>query len=200
MAKRKKSDGAPGTAVAAPVVMPEWARELGPREFLFVMEFLKDFNQTKAYHRAFPGVTGGTAGTGGSIFRRRPNVSAAIELAMATAAGATLRTSIVEELAAIAFHDPGDYYDVDSEGEAKLKPMSEMDRTQRASIAGIKVKKTTSKDGDIICETELKLSDKQSALHKLATGLGVYKAAGGSGDAPVIAVQVIINRDGAEVL
>lgn len=201
MAKKTKKD----LVVAAPVVaLPPWAEGLEDRELLFVREYIKDLNGKQAYLRAFPHVTENSAGAGACVFLKRANVASAVQLALATSGGDNLRTSLLEELVAMATHDPGDYFSVDEQGEVHLKSTDNMDRRQRLAIAGIKVKKLVTKDGDESSEMEYKLTDKQSAIHKLLQGMGAYRAVGGTGDegdlAPRIAIQVNISQDAKKVL
>lgn len=79
---------------------------LKPKQLRFVEEYLVDLNGTKAAVRA--GYSRGSAHVTSSRLLAQNNVRKMIEGAVEERFGLTT-LSIIEELAAIAFHDIGDY-------------------------------------------------------------------------------------------
>lgn len=139
------------------------ATPLKPKQQRFVAEYLVDLNATKAAIRA--GYSPQSAHVTSSRLLAKQDVRAHIELVMAKMLGIT-KLSIIEELAAIAFHDIGDYVTW-TECDFRITPSNELTDWQRKAVAS--VRQARREPGCL----ELKLHDKLKALVLLARVLGL---------------------------
>jgi phage terminase small subunit len=144
-----------------------WKDGLEPKQIRFVEEYLVDLNATQAAIRSGYGNSKTSAASLGYQNLRKPAVAEAIAKAMAERPGVT-RTRIVDELAAIAFANAGDYFSWGPNG-VTVKASEELTESQRGVVA--EVSQTITEKGGTI---RVKLSDKQAALEKLARTLGMF--------------------------
>ena len=131
----------------------------------FVEEYLIDLNATQAAIRA--GYSPHTAKDIGCENLAKPNISAAISLAMAERSKRTgiNQDRVLQELARIGFAKITDVVDPDT---AKIRPDASED--DLACIQSIKIK-----PNEFGTEREVKLYDKKSALVDLGKHLGLFK-------------------------
>lgn len=141
---------------------------LPPKQQELVRQYLVDFNQAGAARRA--GYSSKTANVQASQILSKLNVRQAVAELVEQKTALT-RMTIVEELAAIALLDPGDYFEVDAEGTMIVKPTANMTRAQRLGLAGAK-----QSDNQFGTSREVKLADKLGALKELATIMNLYPA------------------------
>ena len=153
---------------------------LKPRQLRFVEEYLVDLNATKAAVRA--GYSQPSAHVTSSRILARRDVRTHIEGALANRFGVT-KLSIIEELAAIAFHDIGNYVSWTNES-IRIIPSAKLSAWQRKAIASVR------RTGPEAGNTELKLCDKLRALELLARVLGLLEP--GATAAPPGQVHFII--------
>ena len=131
----------------------------------FVEEYLIDLNATQAAIRA--GYSPHTAKDIGCENLAKPNISAAISLAMAERSKRTgiNQDRVLQELARIGFAKITDVVNPDT---AKIRPDASED--DLACIQSIKIK-----PNEFGTEREVKLYDKKSALVDLGKHLGLFK-------------------------
>jgi phage terminase small subunit len=181
--------------------VPGWTAGLKPKEILFVREYLVDLNATNAALRAGYGTEGAARGDkdaahvcGGRLLRSVP-VSRAIAQALKSSLNESLKTSIVNEMGAMAFHNPDDFFTINGEdGSVSFKSSEEIGRENMKSVKKIKV--TTKRFGNGENESvertvEMELTDKQSALMNLAKVTSIIEKADAK---PIVAVQVNIDK------
>lgn len=111
------------------------AKELTPKQHAFVREYLVDLNATQAAIRA--GYSKATAGSIGQENLTKPEIAAAIELAMAKRSKRTEVTQdrVLQELARIAF---GDVRKIFTDDGRLLSP-GEMDDDTAAAISSVEI-------------------------------------------------------------
>lgn len=169
---------------------PKWAEELDDREWRFVEEYCVDLKAAKAAFRAGIGSNNNSAGAMASELMRRPNVAAAIDAAIASTCGGAVRTRIIDEMAAMAFHNPEDYFSFDSKG-VTLKDSKGLTSEQMLSVR--RVKQTKGKTPSI----EMELVDKLGALQALGKAAGLGRDNEGSSG---VNVQINITNDDSGLL
>lgn len=135
-------------------------QELRPKQKRFVEEYLIDLNGKQAAVRA--GYAAGSAHVTASRLLSRPDIRNLVTSALGDRFGVT-HCAIVEELAAIAFHNIGDYMDW-AEGWLSVVPSSQLTESQLKAIATVKL----GSGGGM----ELRFHDKLRALELLARALG----------------------------
>ncbi len=144
-------------------------KPLTAQHALFVSEYLKDRNATKAAIRA--GYSEKTAAQIGYQLLQIPSVRAAIDEGLEkllTDNGFTAARTI-KEMARLAFLDPARLFGKDG----KLLSIHEMDEDTRAAVIGIEIEGTrTSKAGET---AKVKLADKTAALRMAAQHFGLLK-------------------------
>lgn len=133
-----------------------------------VRQYLIDFNQTRAAIAA--GFSSKTARQAASRLFASVNIRQAVAELIEQKTSLT-RMTLVEELAAIAFLDPGDYFEIDGTGQMVMKTTVGMTRAQRLGLAGAK-----QSDNQFGTSREVKLADKLGALKELATIMNLYPA------------------------
>lgn len=141
---------------------------LSAKQQRFVEEYLVDFNATQAAIRA--GYSPRSADSQGSRLLKNRKVSRAIQERMAELSRRTGVTAerIMQELARIAFLDPTKVTDVNT---GKVLPDASPD--DRAAIASVKVRRSTSESGDMV-EREVRFADKIRALELLGKRFGMW--------------------------
>ena len=157
-------------------------RKLTPKEEKFVGEMLVRGNATRAYLAAFgPGVGYRTAATQAARLLKKPDIAAELSAARADLRRRSKVSArrVVAGLAAVAFADIGDLFDLTSE-EWKLLPPRAIPYEARRAVASLKVRRRDLRDRDgnpagVEEVVEVKLCDKGAALDKLMRHLGLYK-------------------------
>lgn len=149
-------------------VLPE-LKPLNPQQQLFVTEYLKDRNATKAAIRA--GYSEKTAAQIGYQLLQNPSVRAAIDAGLEkllTDNGLTAQR-VLKEMARLAFFDPLALYHPDG----RFKAVHELDPDIRACIAKVEITGTkTSKEGQT---ARIELVNKPQALRMAAQHFGLLK-------------------------
>lgn len=135
-------------------------QELRPKQQRFIEEYLVDLNGKQAAIRA--GYAAGSAHVTASRLLNRPSVRASVASTIGDRFGVT-RWTIVEELAAIAFHNIAEYMDW-SDGSVTVVPSLMLTETQLKAVASARLTGSG-------C-TELKFHDKLKALELLSRALG----------------------------
>jgi len=152
----------------------------------FAQEYVVDYNQTKAYMRAFRTKDAdgnersfGAIRNAACVLLTNPNAKAEIE-----ASQEDLRKScwisakrMVRQLAAMATVDPADLFDEDGD-RMMVKPIHKISPMTRRSILKIKVKQSRRVIDDApfeIEEIEYVLQDRYPAIEKLCKRLGITK-------------------------
>lgn len=135
---------------------PTWAAALDEREYVFVTAYIQTFEGSEA--ALWAGFSKQNAKQAAYRIKQRSHVRAAIDAALMERFNGA-KATIMEELAALALHDPGDYASW-TDKTVKIKGSKQLTRRQRIAITSIK----RSADGGV----ELKFTDKQAALEKLA--------------------------------
>lgn len=171
-------------------------RKLTPKQLRFVQEYLKDLNATQAAIRA--GYSRRTADQLGHQLLKKPSVAAAVS----ERAGKVLEKAevtverIVQEAAAIAFHDARKLFHTDG----RLKAPHELDDETAAAIAGIEVEQLFEGRGEdramVGTLHKVKRWEKTKALELLAKYRKMFD------DAPKVNVNagaiVFLPRNGRE--
>jgi len=155
---------------------------LTPQQQLFVAEYLHDLHGGRAAVRA--GYAEPSAHVAASRLLRRREVRKAIQDAIEARFSIT-KLSILEELSAIAFHDPGDYFSWTEQQDLAVRPSDQLTPWQMKAIASVR-----RKDGRRGPRIEIQLVDKLKALELLARILGLFDASRTT--APIGNVQFII--------
>jgi phage terminase small subunit len=149
---------------------PELHIVLTPKQQRFVEEYLVDLNATQAAVRA--GYAPASAHVTSSRILAKRQVRAHVEGVIAKRFGVT-KLSIIEELAAIAFHDIGDYVSWTNDN-IRVTPSAELSPWHRKAIASVR------QIGPEAGPIELKLCDKLRALELLARVLGLFDSSAAS--------------------
>lgn len=171
--------------------------DLTEREERFCREYVCDaaLNATKAFQKAFPAATYGTARCESSKLLANPNIKARIkEMQQERAIRLELAPErLLSELMKMAFYDPSDFYDDDG----RVKPLRELEPDQRAIIAGFEtLHKIIGDDNDgLAVTTKVKLPDKKACIELLGRYLKIFNE---STPSPVKLVKTILEqvRDG----
>lgn len=140
-------------------------RKMTPKQKMFVLEYLKDLNATRAAIRA--GYSEDTAKEIGCENLSKPNIQEAISEAMTERQTRTEVTAdrVVLELAKIAFSDLKDFVNI-KEGGVDIKPGDEVDGHVLAEIT-----ETVTTSGKT---KKVKLHDKMKALELLGRHLAMF--------------------------
>lgn len=157
------------------------SRELTPQQQLFVAEYLHDLHGGRAAARA--GYAEGSAHVAASRLLRRSEIRKAIQAELEARFSIT-KLSVIEELAAIAFHDPGDYFSW-TESKLDVRPSDELSPLQMKAVGS--VRQVNGRCGPRI---EIQLVDKLRALELLARILGLLDPRAPAG--PVGNVRFVI--------
>ena len=149
------------------------SRKLTLNQKLFVKEYLKDRNGTRAYIAAYPNTTKETtAWTNSSRLLSNAKVKALIDKGFAKLSKKleVSQERIIKEYAKIAFFDIKDLFD----DEDCLKKIKDMDENTRAVVSGLEVTTVNNPD-DFHRIKKIKLNDKLKALNDLSKHLGMFK-------------------------
>lgn len=138
---------------------PEWAREINDREFNFIIQYLFDFNGTKAVLRSGLTENANAAGVRSYEFLHTPRVRKAIDMAL-QADGSGPRVWLLNKLGRVADADMGQFFEWDSEGVIRFKASKNMPPELTALVREI----TIDKDGGV----KLKLHDPLRAAEILS--------------------------------
>jgi phage terminase small subunit len=159
---------------------PNADREAEARRIAFAEAFIKELNVSAAAISA--GFSPKTAAQSGSRLLADPRVQALIAERRAKIAARNDITidRVINELAAIAFANSGDYFRLTSAGEPAVD-FSELTPAQKAAIAEVVVEDFTEGRGEDAREVRrirFKLHDKIAALVKIGQHLGMWKNIG----------------------
>ena len=172
--------------------------KLTPKQAIFVAEYLIDANATRAAKAA--GFEAASASVTGSRLLNNDKVSAAIQDAHARRAYKLAITAerVLQELAKLAYFDPGNLYDEDGE----RIPVHRLDPDTRAAIAAVE---DESKQGGGYVTTRIqrvKMADKGQNLERLGKylhlfGDSAFSAAvetGSAGLPPDSSIKIVLVR------
>ena len=174
-------------------------RSLNPRQARFVAEYCVSLNATSAAIAA--GYSEKSAEYLGYQLLQKPPVRDAIAAKLGKVCGKLEISAqrVLEELAKLAFYDPGDFFETDG----SLKGIKELDADTRRAIAGLEV--TELFEGKDVADgpqqktvygllKKIKLTDKRAALELLGKYLKLFtdrsEISGPGGGA----VQIEVNR------
>lgn len=137
--------------------------KIKPRFKKLCVEYLKDHNATQAAIRA--GYAPGGARQSGSLILLRPDVKAYLQYLLKLQDQENLVTvaRTLQELAAIAYHDPASYFKTDDDGNEIPKKLFELSPQQRAAISEYNPKENT-----------IKTYNKDPSLDKIGKYLKMY--------------------------
>lgn len=149
---------------------------LTPLQERFVLEYIKDFNGTRAYKAANAGVADNTAGTEAWRLLKNPEIQSSIAAARDRITGRMELTAerIHLETARLAFFDPRRLFRADG----TPKPITELDDDTAAALAGLEVQQIELGDADNPIPATVrkyKVADKNSALERAAKLLALFK-------------------------
>ena len=145
-------------------------RGLTPKQSAFAAEYLVDMNASAAARRA--GYSERTAEWIGPQLLGKSHVAAAVADGMAKRAKRTEITQdrVLQELARVAFLDPGKLFGADGAPIA----VKDLDEDTRRAVAGLDVVTIGNADAGIGQVQKIKLADKLAALEKVGKHLGMF--------------------------
>lgn len=137
---------------------------------LFALEYIKDFNATKAAIRA--GYSEKTAGSQAHDLLKKPDIQARVNKHIGDRIQRTQITTdmVIEELSHIAFARTTDAVYV-KDGTVRIKETSEISERSHAALESIK--ETVGKDGS--SSISVKFHNKEKALELLGKHLGMFE-------------------------
>lgn len=180
-ARAKANPKAPARPKAAKTTKPKAKtapkaaepKGLTPLQEQFALEYIKDFNGSRAYRTVKPSATDATCRTEASKLLANPNVQAFVQEArqriaskMELSAERTMR-----EIARLAYFDPRKLFDADGRPLA----LNQLDDDTAAAIAGVEVVTVGNADMGFGEVRKLKVADKNAALEKAAKILGLFQ-------------------------
>jgi len=150
------------------------SKKLTDKQSVFVREYLIDLCATQAAIRA--GYSPKTAGQVGFENLKKPEIEKAIQKAFKERAKRTEVTAdrVIDELAAIAFANMGDYLSIDEKGNVQLD-FTMLQEADLRALSKFTQKHISKLDGSDIIETKFDLSSKVNALRMLGEHLGIFK-------------------------
>lgn len=182
----------------------DWGKDLSRLEYRFICEYLIDLDDKLAGERLWPKINPAEARARGHRFLRKYHVGRAVDQALATDGGGSARTQVLNELRAIAFQNPKNLFKQNEYGEDVLKPIHELSDDDAKVIAGVEVetKRTTTSDAEVTTHQvkKIKISDKQSALDKMAKILGSHRPEQFDGGGVTVNVTVVRFSDELPVI
>jgi phage terminase small subunit len=143
----------------------------------FVAEYLIDFNGTRAYMAAHPGVKATSAATEAHRMLRKPEIQAALAVGAKKVAEKVELTKerVYAETAKIAFFDPRKMFGPDG----KPLQITELDDDTAGAIAGLEVLEEHEGHGEerrlVGHVKKYKIADKNVALERAAKLLALFK-------------------------
>ena len=148
---------------------------LNPMQEQFALWYVRQPNATKAAIKA--GYSATSAHSTGHELLKHPEVAALIASERAARAARLFITPerIAGTLAAIAFGDSREVVSWDGDGNVEISPSDTLHEDEAMMVDGIIRKERTDADGNTTTSTEIKLSNRQAALDKLARIQGLYK-------------------------
>ena len=134
-------------------------------------EYLRDCNGTRAYRVAYPCASYAAARTGAARLIRLPALAAELKAGRAAQRRRTRISAdrVLRELAAIAFSDIGDLFDLDG----RPIPVRQLDPATRRAIASRTMSSATDASGMTRETFHVQFWDKLRALEFLARHLGL---------------------------
>ncbi len=158
--------------------IPDWGHDLSRVEYRFICEYLIDLDDKLAGERLWSKINPARARERGHRFLRRYHVGRAIDQALATDGGGSARTQVLNELRALAFSNPKDFYKFDGD---RSVPKDILELTDEQAKCITKVDTHTRiidrADGTTITEHSKRMehTDKKGALDSMAKILGSHK-------------------------
>jgi phage terminase small subunit len=152
-------------------------KALTPFQQQFALEYVKDFNATRAYQACKPHVSAKTAGVEGHRLLKNPSVQAEAQAARERIANRLELTAerTIQEIARLAYFDPRKLF----KSDGTPKAVDELDDDTAAALAGIEVVEEfegSGKDRVFVGYTKkYRVADKNAALEKAAKILGLFK-------------------------
>ena len=170
----KKSAASKAVEASTGIGKPDWAKDLNDREYRWVGEYLKGFNSARAAVAA--GFSAPSAHQRGYEIKTRPHVRAAINAALREAMP-HLKMTLAERLAAIVTTDIGEIVDWKRSGRRGLavdmRPLAELNNTQRASIKAIRKRVGPYGDSlDIVMHDPIAAAERLTALLEMTKDTG----------------------------
>lgn len=152
---------------------PASAKGLTALQERFALEYVKDFNATRAYQACKPHVSAKTAGVEGYRLLKNPSVQAAAQAARERIANKLELSAerTMQEIARLAYFDPRKLFDP----EGNPLSLDKLDDDTAAAIAGVEVVTVGNADMGFGEVRKIKISDKNAALEKAAKILGLFK-------------------------
>lgn len=166
-------------------------KKLTPKQRLFVAEYIKDYNATRAALAA--GYKEKAAYRTGGENLHKPLIKAAIEEQIKAREKRTLVTAdrVIAELARVGFANVEDFIAIQKDGSAYID-LSSMTRDQAAAVQEITVDEYVEGRGDDarpVKKVKLRFLDKIKALELLGRHLALFidrhKVSGDEGEPPV---------------
>jgi phage terminase small subunit len=150
--------------------------KLTPKQALFIAGYLIDGNGTRAAVAA--GVPEKSASVTASRWLKNARIAAIIAERQAQRAAKFEITAdrVLQELAKLAYFDPGKLYDEDG----KLKPVYELDDMTRAAVSSLEVEEKSTRGSRAVTK-KIKLADKGQNLERLGKHLRLFGGEGGFG-------------------
>lgn len=176
--------------------------KLTAKQHLFVEEYLKDLNATRAAIRA--GYSAKTAYSKGHSMTKTLSVQICEAQAERSKRTKITQDKVLKELAKIGFSNMLDYVSITNGGDP-VPDFSKLTRDQAAAISEITVEEYTEgrgEDAENVKRTKFKLSDKRAALVDIGRHLGMFKdkleLTGADGKPLDLNLKVVFENDGKE--
>lgn len=150
------------------------SEKLTPKQAIFIAEYLVDGNATRAAIAA--GVPEKSASVTASRWLKNRKIAALVATRQAQRAARLEITAerVLQELAKLAYFDPGMLYDA----QGNFKPVHLLDDMTRAAVASVDVEETqTTKAGKPVVKTrtsKVKMADKGQNLERLGRHLKLF--------------------------
>ncbi len=140
-----------------------------PKQAIFAAEYLVDGNAKRAAIAA--GFKPESAHVTGARLLKHPKVAAAIADGQTRLAKKLEVTAerVLQELAKLAFYDPGELFDV----KGDLIPVHQLDSTIRAAVSSVETERRDAKDAPTVMK-RIKLADKGTNLERLGKHLKLF--------------------------
>lgn len=149
--------------------------DLTPKQKLFCLEYLKDFNATQAAIRAGYGKKGAHT-IGSNLLKKKEVADELARKARKITKKAELTVdSVIQELKSIAFSKISDFIVWDADN-AYFKSMDDIETDKLGIISEINSSNVKTKDGDNVTHNmKIKLHDKMRSLEMLGRYLNLFK-------------------------
>lgn len=143
--------------------------KLTPKQALFIAEYLVDGNATRAAIAA--GFSPASADVTGAKLLRNAKIAKVLRLRQARRAAKLEITAerVLQELAKLAFYDPGDLFDADG----NVRALAAMNANIRAAVASLETERRESKMASTVIK-KIRLADKGTNLERLGKHLKLF--------------------------